>query len=701
MIMSTPRLCALATLIAGALFLTGSAGAHASSDARPSDVALLLDALAGMRDLDGLSLSPDGQHFVVLERRPIVPDNRVVQTWLIADIADGRVRPLADGGAMMFKSQPSVPPLVSGFPDDARAFWSVDGLSVYFRRRAAENGVIRLWRSRLRDRRLSAVTSKTRDVVAVESAMMRPGLVVEYAPHAIADVGREREAGERRGFLLDSRFSAISASFPQIPALDGTPSFELYDTNSNALHRLSADEGVALMTTELPPARAVVLAPGGDARAWALPENPDRPGLSAPYRVHVRDQQGTASACPAEACLGRITDIWWINASELAFLRLDGVNATRTQIWRWRVNEPQAALVLDSETRLRQCGLADSKLYCLAESAIEPVTVTRIDLDTGATELVYDPNPDFPRARLAPAQRLYWRAPNGVETHGDLVLPLSHRPGDRHPLVITTYLSRGFLKGGTGDEYPIQAFAAAGFAVLNIHTPAHPTATQVTRDPIEASRISRRGMADRRNALGAVITGVETAEALGVIDGAHIAMTGFSYGSEMTHHAVLCWDRLGAAIVSGPSYDPLTYYMAGESTQAAFTRMGFGNPLGPDREMVEMLSFGLHAADAGAPLLINSADREYMAALFGYTQLREAQRPVEMHVFPDAYHFKWRPAQRRAIYERNLDWLRFWLMDEEDPAPEKQAQYQRWRQLRPLAEAASRAPRGAADRCLP
>jgi len=40
------------------------------------------------------------------------------------------------------------------------------------------------------------------------------------------------------------------------------------------------------------------------------------------------------------------------------------------------------------------------------------------------------------------------------------------------------------------------------------------------------------------------------------------------------------------------------------------------------------------------------------------------------------------PEHRLAIYNRNLDWFRFWLQDYEDPDPAKTEQYARWRQFR-------------------
>ena len=38
-------------------------------------------------------------------------------------------------------------------------------------------------------------------------------------------------------------------------------------------------------------------------------------------------------------------------------------------------------------------------------------------------------------------------------------------------MVVVQYDTRGFLRGGTGDEYPIQAFANRGYAVLSFRRP--------------------------------------------------------------------------------------------------------------------------------------------------------------------------------------------------------------------------------------
>jgi hypothetical protein len=50
--------------------------------------------------------------------------------------------------------------------------------------------------------------------------------------------------------------------------------------------------------------------------------------------------------------------------------------------------------------------------------------------------------------------------------------------------------------------------------------------------------------------------------------------------------------------------------------------------------------------------------------------------------YPNEVHIKNQPKHRYEIYNRNLDWFRFWLQGEEDKDPAKDDQYKRWRKLK-------------------
>ena len=106
-----------------------------------------------------------------------------------------------------------------------------------------------------------------------------------------------------------------------------------------------------------------------------------------------------------------------------------------------------------------------------------------------------------------------------------------------------------------------------------------------------------------------------------------------------------------------------------------------GHPNDPDTYWDE-LWFAGNISAIDAPLLINSSEQELLYAAGDVIRLKEAGMPVEMYVFPDGNHIKWRPDQRLAIYRRNIQWLKFWLQNEESEDPVSPGQYDRWQQLR-------------------
>ena len=56
--------------------------------------------------------------------------------------------------------------------------------------------------------------------------------------------------------------------------------------------------------------------------------------------------------------------------------------------------------------------------------------------------------------------------------------------------------------------------------------------------------------------------------------------------------------------------------------------------------------------------------------------------PVEMYAYPNETHIKWEPRHKLAVYQRNLDWFRFWLKNEEGSDPARAPEYARWRAMR-------------------
>ena len=90
------------------------------------------------------------------------------------------------------------------------------------------------------------------------------------------------------------------------------------------------------------------------------------------------------------------------------------------------------------------------------------------------------------------------------------------------------------------------------------------------------------------------------------------------------------------------------------------------------------------------PIVIQAPKAEANGAVPFFRALKEYRRPIEYWIFPDEFHlFAW-PGNKAVIQEQSLDWFRFWLQDEEDPAPGKAPQYDRWCTLKMERDAALR-----------
>jgi hypothetical protein len=73
-----------------------------------------------------------------------------------------------------------------------------------------------------------------------------------------------------------------------------------------------------------------------------------------------------------------------------------------------------------------------------------------------------------------------------------------------------------------------------------------------------------------------------------------------------------------------------------------------------------------------------------------YSTLWHLEKPVDLIVLKEGTHPLTNPAQRMVSQGSTVDWMRFWLLGEEDPDPAKRDQYARWSRLRQLSEQSHR-----------
>lgn len=314
---------------------------------------------------------------------------------------------------------------------------------------------------------------------------------------------------------------------------------------------------------------------------------------------------------------------------------------------------------------------------CVRQNNTTPGQVAVLDLKTGALRIFADVNPEFQNFTLSTPERMDWKNRYGFDGHGYLVKPLHYKEGARYPLVITMYTSGDyFLRGGVGDEYPIQVFAANGFAVL---------AFNATPVPNHKHEDFESAMLRFRSPLASLEQALTMLDAKGIVDPKRRGITGISYGEEILEYAISHSNLFQAASASSlGGWNPGAYYMFPTGLRTLMKDWGLGLPDGSSSARWHDLSAALNADKIDTPLLSNAADMEYVAGLQLYTTLLEMGKPVELFVYPEELHVKYQPKHRYEIYNRNLDWFSFWLLDKENNDGTKNEQFARWRKLKIL-----------------
>lgn len=694
----------IAVVASAALCLIAASPQQAASQqSAQRQAAITASDLATLRDLDGLAVSPDDQWAAFQVRQADPRANAYTQAWYVVPVAGGAARRLADAGEPVPSAYLG---RVNGFILSAPPVWSPDSQWIAYLRK--DHGRTQIWRARIDGRRSEQLTRGESDARALAYSADGARILYEVelsAAQIAAGLAREGLSG----FRYDQRFFPSYSPLPALPAdinfgnLDQLTTeaqeaqrrvfvYEIARRRERPASESEAAEFAALTAAPAPANREhfrdnAARSPTG-ALAWTEARDPERQGGMAPLTI-VAQPAGAAEpiVCAAPACTSQVLgQLWWRNENEVLFVGREGPSFTDRLLYSWRVGDAAPRLVLRTQDLFAseyewKCAVAQDRLVCFYEAANQPRRLVAIDLDSGAVNILFDPNPDFARFDLgAPPQRLEFHSPAGVDNYGYLVLPPHHTPGQRLPLVIVTYRCAGFLRGGVGDEYPVYPFAAQGFAVLCFNAPDTDYERLQRLDWVADQNLARgSGDPEKHRVQEGLDAAIAQLDRMGVIDPDRVGLTGLSFGAETVTYALFHMPRLAAAIASGTEFGPLSPILYGPAGRQAITPWGLDSPTSP---RWDALSITRNAARVRAPLLLNVADHEMIDALHPYTALEEAGRAVEMYVYPDEYHIKWQPAHRLSVYNRNIDWMNFWLRNVEDPDPAKASQYEHWRALR-------------------
>jgi dienelactone hydrolase len=646
-------------------------------------------ALIEVTDLDSLGLSPDGRTLLFRTSKADLERNSYRLTWYQLDAATGAVRTLGPAGEPVFDDP--------GVLRESTPLWLANGEDAV----AAElvEGAIGIWRYSRVGQVFSRLLSGSSNVEKLRLGADDESLEYELGP--VREAIAQAEENERdTGIRVDEKVDLAQSLFRggRVDGRKATQRFSGYwymrqgllAAAPRQLHRFNLASGED---------RAI------SAPQWPKPFSPPAldavASLDAPHggsvhafwdgksgRIEWRPTAAArALACHDPSCSTlRVGWLAWRDPGrELLIGFWDSWHRHRLALWKLPNQRVRTIAVSEGQLAGNRrgwspCAVSLSAVYCVEASAVSPPRLVRISLADGKRSILFDPNTELRSSYRARAWPRSFALPDGREVSSYL-LTQADTP-QRAPLFVNYYRCDGFLRGGEGDEWPLPALLEAGFAVLCIN------AAPFT-GPQDAVATYQTGLA-------AVRAAITELAAENRIDRLKVAMGGFSFGSEVAMWTATKSDLLAAVSIASGQVEPTDYWFGavmGKTHDDAEREVWGLGPPGTTPERWKLVSPAFNTDRIKVPVLLQLPEQEARRIPELFVRLRGRGTPVEFYAYPDEAHLKIEPRHRLWVYERNLDWLRYWLQDRRDPGPDKLEQYRRWDAMRASARAANRTPR--------
>jgi len=279
----------------------------------------------------------------------------------------------------------------------------------------------------------------------------------------------------------------------------------------------------------------------------------------------------------------------------------------------------------------------------------------------GALTQISDTRPEFRGVTWGRQERLSWRAPDGLEIDGVLVLPPGRSRADGpFPLVTIVHggpynrwadeLMAGWWSWG-------QWLAAAGLAVFH----PNPRGSQGHGQAFAAMVAGAVGRGEWTD----ILTGVDDLVAAGVADPSRLGIAGWSHGGFMAAWAVTKTGRFRAAVMGAGVADWGMQVGVGEFGRAEAVFGGSFGWEGPGPHPHDQLSPISYAANVTTPVLIlhgeNDTNVPVGQATYFHRALTHFGTEHELVIYPRENHSFIERAHQIDVLERTRSWFTHWL----------------------------------------
>ncbi len=646
--------------------------------------------LLTLRDPEGVSISPDGKQIAFVVGQAIADTNSYRSgLFVVATEGDKPVRSFGSAGTPLWDE-------INQWVPEAPQ-WSSDSRRISYRTRMSDSEHFQVWGWDAATGARKQISHVNGDVenyrwLGDASAMIveirtspSEGQIENWAEHGIlldAEISPYRsvsvlaqrsQAQQKHEYWIHDYKTGIARRATQKEIREWFPLAEDNASESSARNTLPSSEKYKIVDVN----------PSPDGKKVAYLYLVDDPAVSKKWCRRLLIRPSAASELVEVTPDSYFVDQYWWSAdgSTLYFTERAGLgrspwlqalsgNDLRPRLL-YKTDRPEFLSYFSSDAQGR-------RFACLWENNTSPPEIAVLDVASQTVTKLVDLNPEFRALRLSPAERMEGTNRLGENWYAYLVKPLDYVNGRKYPLVVTTYRSGDyFLRGASGDENPIQVYAARGFVVLSF---------DVGRSRNVRSGVFADKLLDWASPVGSIESAIERLVARGLVDRERVGISGFSHGEEIAGYAIT-HTRLFRAASNAQMYDPCFYGLGGEVWRGLFARWALaGWTEGSTKAEWHEIALTENADKVHTALLQNLSDTEYVGDMPTYRALKDLGKPIEVYIYPNELHVRNQPKHKLEIYDRNVDWFSFWLMNEEDSDPAKADQFTRWRDLRSTAE---------------
>jgi len=662
-----------------------------------------------MREITSVSMSPNGRLAVVGICHSNPRTNKRELSWVIVPLREEGMPKIVPAGEEIY--DPSAP----GALLTRQALWSRDGKWFFYLRRDGEE--VQLWETRSDGRMTRQETHSVSDLIDLKRSSDPDELIVQLAPDRTA-LRKAEEDEYRSGILYDDHVFGGLPLTNTLPVIDRRRSIRITDNVEFVppgwSGRTSAVFDVRnrkLTAIAGPLPTAFVASESGSNRVAVLPLSPmpkDATGYVGQYTLQFESKTGKNQIlkCEIAECIAnRLTVIGWSPNGEEIYYLADSLGGSLgsgvprgATIYAWNPRGNVVRLIHDSGAEglwgrlynldgiaglsFEPSPIVGREIVAAFAGADQPPRLEAINLDTGDSRILFDPNAELRSLTRGRAIWHTWDTSMGYSGRGIMVLPDDYRPGEKYPAVINTYAcGGGLLHGGSGDNAPEFALAHQGFITLCVDVRIREI---IAREP-DQSRVYPIFCDIVSGLIGDLTKD-------GKLDPTRVGLTGHSLGANAGAYCISHSNAIAAAAFRHGSYPERSRWdlfdtsaRVRDPVNSVYVRMHLPDPRNDPTGRWDEMSVSHRAREINTPTLIQVNDTEYLFALPLWSAMHEEGKAIEMHVFPDEEHVLTQPIHMLVNFERQLDWFKFWLQHEEDMVPSKRGQYDRWNRLRELS----------------